>query len=165
MTFSPHPADWDDYSEPLARSLHSGYVATATARGDTPATNPAMVPWEELHEDLRRATIAQAADVGVKLREIGAIVVPESDATPAFAFTDQEIELLAQLEHERWMRPLLARGWVYERSRDGKHKTHPYLVEWADLSEEAREKDRRAVRTLPAVLRDAGFQILRLAPT
>ena len=35
---------------------------------------------------------------------------------------------------------------------------------WSSLSEESRDKDRNAIRTLPAILRAAGFLILRLPP-
>jgi Holliday junction resolvase len=38
------------------------------------------------------------------------------------------------------------------------------LVDWEYLSESAREKDRDAIRELPQILRQAGFQILRLPP-
>ena len=36
------------------------------------------------------------------------------------------------------------------------------MVDWSYLSEAAREKDRDAVRGMPATLHEAGFQILRL---
>lgn len=55
-----------------------------------------------------------------------------------------------------------AEGKVYGRTRTG-HQ-HPDLVDWQYLSETARDKDRVAVRELPAILREAGFQILRLLP-
>jgi hypothetical protein len=66
------------------------------------------------------------------------------------------------MEHQRWMRERHAQGYVYGPDREGKH--HPDLVGWPDLSENAREKDRQAVREIPAILHEAGFQILRLAP-
>ena len=41
---------------------------------------------------------------------------------------------------------------------------HPDLVDWQYLSGAAKDKDRDAIRELPAILRQAGFQILRLPP-
>jgi len=155
----------DDFTEQLARSIHSAYVAMESAKGATPATNPSMVPWEQLPENLRQSNVAQAADIGAKLEEIGAIVVPESASAPAFAFTDQETEHLAELEHERWMREKIAAGWKYGEPRDNERKIHPDLRDWSDLSEPERDKDRNAIRTLPATLRDAGYQVLRLPPS
>ena len=103
----------DDFTERLARSIHNAYVAMQGAKGETPVTDPWMVPWERLPEDLRQSNIAQAADIGAKLEEIGAIVVPRSASAPVFAFTDPETEHLGQLEHQRWMREMLAAGWKY----------------------------------------------------
>ena len=60
------------------------------------------------------------------------------------------------------MRERTAAGWKYGQQRDNARKLHPDLQDWAYLSDEAKDKDRNAIRTLPATLRDAGFQILRL---
>jgi hypothetical protein len=121
-----------------------------------------MVPWERLPEDLRQSNIAQAADFGDKVEAIGAIIVPESAGAPAFAFTDEEVERLAEEEHERWMRDRFSQGWQYGQPRDDAKKIHPDLRPWAELSKSDQDKDRNAIRTLPATLHDAGFEILRL---
>ena len=91
-------------------------------------------------------------------------MVPESAPAPTFAFTGQETENLAQLEHQRWMREKVATGWRYGQSRDDERKIHPDLQSWDYLSEADKDKDRNAIRTLPATLRNAGYQILRLPP-
>lgn len=154
----------DDFTEQLARSIHSAYVAMEAAHGRTPATNPSMVPWESLPEDLRQANIDQAAGIGDKMEAIGAIIVPESAGAPEFQFTGEEVERLAEQEHERWMRDKLSQGWRYGQPRDDERKIHPDLLPWAVLSEADKDKDRNAIRTLPGTLHDAGFQILRLPP-
>lgn len=152
----------DDFTEQLARSIHSAYVAMEKDKGETPATNPSMASWEKLPENLRQSNVAQAADIGAKMEQIGAIVVPESASVPAFAFTSQETEHLAQLEHQRWMKEKVAAGWKYGEPRDDVRKIHPDLRDWSYLSEPDRDKDRNAIRTLPATLHNAGYQILRL---
>jgi hypothetical protein len=154
----------DDFTEQLARSIHSAYVAMEKDKGETPATNPSMVPWEKLPENLRQANVAQAADIGAKMEEVGAIVVPESASAPAFAFTDKETEHLAKLEHQRWMREKLAEGWKYGEPRDDERKIHPDLRDWDHLSDADKDKDRNTVRALSATLHNAGYQILRLPP-
>jgi hypothetical protein len=155
----------DDFAEQRARSIapfiHQAYVDQEKAKGTTP--NPSMDPWEELSEDLRQANIDQAADIDVKMEAIGAFVAPVAgaDAGPRFSFDRPEIELLAQLEHERWVRERMSRGWTYGKPRDNARKLHPDLVSWADLPETEREKDRDAIRAIPGILRNAGYQILR----
>jgi len=154
----------DAFVDQLARSIHEDYVAKSRARGETETTNPSTVSWERLPKDLREANIAQASGIGAKLEAINAVVVPESAVAPEFRFTDKEIEDLAELEHERWMRERLAQGWKYGDQRDNRRKLHPDLVEWADLPGAEQEKDRDSVRVIPDILHDAGYQILRVPP-
>ncbi len=149
-----------DVIDQLARAIHHAYVEVCTARGDLPSVS--MRPWQELPEDLQHANHAQAADIGVKLHAIDCDLVPESSAAQDFAFTDSEIELLAEMEHQRWVKEREAQGYVYGPTREGNH--HPDLVDWKDLSGRAKDKDRDAIRQLPAILQHAGFQILRLRP-
>ena len=152
----------DDLVDQLARAIHRAYVDSCAARGDTPAVNRSMRPWAELPDDLRRANLAQAADIGNKLEAIDCVVTPRSATAPPFAFTADEIEQLAQMEHERWIRERRAEGKVHGPTREGNQ--HPDLVDWQYLSPTAQHKDRDAVRELPAILAEAGFQIIRLPP-
>jgi len=147
--------------EDIAKAVHERYVRAAQARGDTVQTNPSMAPWEGLPEQLKDSNRSQVADIGNKLRSINCAVVPTTDAAP-FAFRDDELDRLARLEHERWMRERTQQGWRYGSVRDDQRKLHPDLVDWAELSDESAEKDRAAVRNIPRLLRAAGFQILRL---
>jgi hypothetical protein len=148
----------------LARAIHGDYVSRNLANGETLMTNPSMVPWSHLSGDLREANIAQAAGIGAKLAAIHSVVVPQSAGAPEFRFTDAEIQLLAEFEHERWLRERIARGWRYGDKRDNKRKTHPGLVNWTALPESARENERDTIRAIPAILYDAGYQIFRLPP-
>jgi voltage-gated potassium channel Kch len=150
----------EDLTDQLARAIHRAYVAQCAARGETPQVNKSMVPWESLSEDLRQANRAQAARIGTKLEAIDCAVVPESAIESEFCFTAEEIEYLAQLEHESWMQKRREQGYLWGPSRQGR-QTHD-MVDWSYLSEAAREKDRDAVRGMPATLHEAGFQILRL---
>jgi hypothetical protein len=151
-----------DLTRQLARAIHQAYVDNNAARGDSPPQNPAMLPWEELPEDLKQSNLAQAADIGTKLDAIGCAAVPDSAAAPDFAFTEADIELLAKMEHQRWVQERQAQGYVYGPKREGKQ--HPDMVGWQYLSENAREKDRDAIRELPAILRQAGFRIVCRPP-
>ena len=44
--------------------------------------------------------------------------------------------------HAGWMDRLIADGWTYGPVKDEQAKTHPLLVDWAELPEDARRKDR-----------------------
>ena len=146
--------------EDIARSAHEAYLATGEARGETRATNPSLVPWDELPQRLRDDNRAQAEDIGPKLASIGAAVVPATGHDAPFAFTDDEVERLAIAEHERWLARRLARGWR-PGERDDDAKRHPGVVPWEVLPDDLRAKDRDAVRSIPAHLAGAGLAIVR----
>jgi hypothetical protein len=150
----------EDLADQLARAIHRAYVKNCEARGDSPRLNHSMRPWEDLPDDLKHSNLAQAADIGTKLEAIGCAVVPESVTTLDFAFSEPEVNLLAEMEHRRWMQERKGQGYVHGPVREGNQ--HPDLVDWQYLSESARAKDRDAVRELPMILWQAGFQILRL---
>lgn len=154
----------DAFIDQIAKAIHADYVAKSVARGETTADNKSMVPWAELPKDLRDANVAQAAGIGAKLEAINAVVVPESDVAPDFSFTNQEVEDLAEMEHKRWMNERISQGWSYGPDRSNWRKVHPDLQEWDALDDSVRDKDRDAVRAIPGILNDAGFQILRLPP-
>jgi hypothetical protein len=122
---------------------------------------PGLRPWEELPDDLKESNRAQAMHVGEKLAELGCIMVPAFDPSLTFEYRDEdEVLVLARLEHDRWMRERLGRGYEYGPVREGRF--HPDLVPWEELSERAREKDVQAVRNIPAMLTAVGFQVLRV---
>jgi hypothetical protein len=52
-------------------------------------------------------------------------------------------------------------GWRYGPIRDNEAKLHPDLRPWSELGEEERHKDRNVVLSLPAILADAGYRIVR----
>jgi uncharacterized membrane protein len=144
-----------------ARAIHDSYVEERVEDGEARGGRSALHPWDDLSEEFKESNRAQARHVGEKLRALGCIMVPAFDPTLEFALADREVDLLAEMEHDRWMQERLALGYEYGPVREGKH--HPDLVPWAELSGEAREKDYEAVRTIPRMLDAVGFQVLRVA--
>ena len=79
-------------------------------------------------------------------------------------FSEDQIELLAELEHERWVAERKEDGWKYGSSRDPENKISPYLIPWSDpnLTEEVKDWDRNAVKKIPELLEKAGFEVYTL---
>jgi hypothetical protein len=152
----------DDLVERLARVIHESYVVSRHRHGEGPPTNPALVPWEELSETLRRANRAQAEDIGRKLREVGCALSPRVGPGEEHVLAETEVERLAFLEHERWVAERVSTGWRYAESRDDTRRLHPALSAWDSLREDMRERNHDAIRELPAILADAGFRIVRV---
>lgn len=145
--------------ERLARGLHESYFAACKLRGEVAGERPALVPWDELPEELRESNRHQAMDVGEKLETIGCRIVPASDLSAGFKYRGDEEWRLARLEHDRWVRERVGRGHVAGIRRNG--HVNPDLVPWEELTETAKDKDVRFIRELPVLLADAGFHIKR----
>ena len=151
--------------ELLGKAIHDAYVEARRHEGEPPAPDRtgALEAWADLPESLRASNRAQAAHIGSKLGAIGCGLVPFDGSTSVpFTFADEEIEYLAEMEHERWVSERVDAGW-----RPGAHdvvrKTTPYLVDWDALPEGIRDRDRETVIGLPDRVHEAGFAIVRLA--
>jgi len=159
-------AEMFDYStrEALARAIHEDYVYQAQKSG-SPVSKDNLPSWEELSEELKESNRRQADHIGAKLKAIGCGITPWREyGAERFLFTENEIEIMAYTEHNRWVEEKLELGWQYALERNDALKLHPDLLLWGDerLTEDAREKDRNAARLLPALLARAGFQIYRI---
>jgi len=149
--------------EILARAIHEEYVRLEREKGHTPETNPSMVPWDELPESLKESNRKQAEGIRVKLEAIGCdIAVTTAWSAQLVEFSPEEVELMAKIEHDRWVKDRLVAGWRYGRIRDLERKTSPYLAPWDQLPEKVKDIDRNAVRAIPALLVKVRFQVYRV---
>jgi hypothetical protein len=90
-------------NEVLARAKHEEYLRHELQRGASMGKG-LIVPWERLDEQWKDANRAFADGIGAKLQAAGCVLVPApliDPHHPSFAFTDEEVESLAQLEHDR----------------------------------------------------------------
>jgi hypothetical protein len=148
--------------EILARAMHDEYVRERRKQGDSEEANLAMKPWDKLKETYKESNRAQAAHIGVKLADVGCDLAPLTDwDAESFRFEPDELERLAVLEHDRWMKERQASGWVLG-PKDPDRNVSPHLVPWSELDEEVKDYDRLFIRGLPRFLARAGFQIVRL---
>ncbi|GAA5178634.1 hypothetical protein GCM10023322_06260 [Rugosimonospora acidiphila] len=154
----------EDLLEHLARAIHEHYVAEQLATGEAMGVRPTMCTWEELAEHYRTASRDQAAHIGAKLRMIGCTLAPSDGDGPPHSLSADELELLATVEHQRWLDERTSAGWRYGPQRDDERRLHPSVVGWDELSESERDKDRNAISRLPDILNDVGLRIVRLGP-
>lgn len=173
-------------TEVLARAIHEDYVRKEREKGMTVDRNPSMATWETLSEDKRESNRRQADDIVHKLTAIGCEIagaIGNQDAR--FAFAEVEVERLAEMEHDRWLRERLEGGWRWAWGpKDDQARTHPSLVPWSrltreeliarygaewaarlgdsELTEEEREKDRDAVRGILERLARGGLRVVPL---
>ena len=151
----------DDRLELLASAIHANYVRLRLDSGEARSDNEALVAWNILPEKYRSENYDQARDIEAKLHSIGLASARMTAEPEPFAFTEDELERLARMEHERWMRERVDSGWRFGPVRDNEALIHPDLLPYGELSESAREKDRQAVLLIPELLASAGYRIVR----
>jgi ppGpp synthetase/RelA/SpoT-type nucleotidyltranferase len=144
----------------LGRSIHQ---RSQRDRGPREDIDPSLADWDRLLAGFRESSCQQADHIGAKLRRIGCAAVPAGSPGEPAAFTPAEIELLAALEHGRWMAERLLAGWTLGAERNVERRTSPYLVTWSDLAEPIRDIDRQAVRRIPDLLAEVGLSVRRAA--
>jgi len=155
--------------EILARAIHEDYVRRQKETGGTAETNPSMVEWEALPEDLKESNRQQADHIETKLNAIGCGVRSLSGwKTVSYETLPKEIkdvfdvDKLARIEHDRWLEERRRQGWSYGPGpKDLKKRTSPSLIPWEELPREVQDLDRDTVRGLPSFLAQAGFEIYR----
>ena len=152
--------------EVLARCFQELYRQKQTAAGMTEEQNPAIKPWAQLSEEFQESCRRQADHIGVKLAAVGCRIarLTEWDAE-SFQFTEQEIEILAKMEHERWMAERLLEGWRHGEPRDDTARVNPNLLPWDQVSSATQAYNREAMKHLPVDLAAAGFQVTRITAT
>ncbi len=146
--------------EVMAQAIHEQFLKEQ--KGKKPDDDPAMLSWEKLSEAFAESNRQQADQIPVKLRSIGCSFSPVVGREPvAIEFTDEEVEKMAKLEHERFVAERHLAGWSVGPRMPGQ-MTNPTLVDWTELPESEKDKDRQTVRAMPKFLAGVGFEIYRL---
>ena len=142
-----------DELDRLPRALHNVYLAKAKQDGRTPGQDLAMRDWDDLNSVFKDSNRQQADHIPVKLRAVKCVALPAAEVPggEAFAFTDDEVECLARMEHARWCAERFLAGWSRGPS-DKARLISPSLVPYDQLEEKIKDYDREAVRNIPKVL-------------
>jgi hypothetical protein len=107
---------------------------------DPEKTAPNLVTYENLAEDVKEQNEDFARDIPNKVEAIGFKIVLGGEVKVEDAFSDEVIDLLAEQEHDRWMRLKLRQGWSWGPERDNKLLLHPDMLPWRELSQEERSR-------------------------
>jgi CRP-like cAMP-binding protein len=171
----------DEYLE-----RHESLKPYVGRKRDPVRTGPTLVAYENLPEEIKEQNRDLVQDIPNKLAAAGYVLArTEGDRRPG-GFSEEEVELLAEHEHERWVLLKLAQGWSFGESRDDEARRHPDVIPWQDvgpeerqqhygmdgasrvgpgtLREEGKEKDRALMRQISAILSATGYSITKVEP-
>ena len=131
-----------DRWERIARLVHESYVRAYPDPG-----NPARLPWDgDLPEFYRESTVRQVITTLGAAVEVGrswSTTAATKDVPP----TEQQLERMAEIEHESWRRHQAEHG-----------RSHADLVPWSALGAQSRAKTRDGVVESLALLSTLGYR-------
>jgi hypothetical protein len=153
---------------------------------DPARTSPALVAYENLAEEMKEQNRDLVQDIPNKLAAAGYVLTRSDGEGSPEGLSEEEVELLAEQEHERWVILKLAQGWSFGATRDDAARSHPDIVPWRDvgpeerqqrygmdgasrvgpgtLAEEEKEKDRALVRKIGTIVTATGYSITKVEP-
>ncbi|MGD9496004.1 MAG: RyR domain-containing protein [Armatimonadota bacterium] len=167
--------------ERLAAATHEVYRGTVGSYAGRPAH--ADQPYEELSEDLKEQNRDFLRSIFATLTGIGYTLIPARSDDPPLQFPGEHEEMLAEAEHERWMRLKLQQGFRWGADRNEAGLVNPNMLPWDEMSEQERARrygaaadrigpghltdeqkqwDRDLVRSIPRVLAEAGYTLVQL---
>ena len=143
----------------LAVLLHEHY------RSNFKGAHTLSVSFAELPKDLQDANVAQIHRIPYILRIAGLHLEPgpdvrlndlslarnaSEDLIRGLLTAHDNLELLAEAEHNGWMVEFMLRGWKFSRKHNRPEKLHNCLIPYSQLSEEVKNYNRWAIIGKPA---------------
>lgn len=123
--------------------------------------------WSNMNDYFKDENRYAARHLPIKLRSLGLEAVPTDDPREAVDFKEileRSEQLLARLEHDRWLARKLVNGYIHgkklERKLRDRLKIHVDIRPWEELSEKDREKDLVVLRNIENMLREIGKKIV-----
>ena len=127
----------DEDVEKNAKKLHEDYQ-----RNFCTDRIGACANWDELSEIIRQSNRSAAIHAFMKQKVLQSREInPETDE-----LDDQVADLLAEMEHNRWMAERMLAGWRYAPEKDDANLLRPAIQPWSSISEAERDKNRSQVK-------------------
>ena len=146
----------------VAPAIHEAYRQLGRKEGWLTPEND--VGYDELDDFKRSSNRAAASRIPGILALVGLRLDPgiaePHEEQAVRQHIEYHLELLADAEHEGWMKWHFEQGWRYAPKRNDEEKHHNCLLPFTELSDAERNKDREHVRHFPAFSKLAGLKIV-----
>ena len=141
--------------EEAAVQIHLNYMESVKQ------TNPSIMPWNMLDENLKHSNRDQAAFCEEILKSCNYEVRAVQNPATMPEFTQEEVERMAEMEHGRWNAERLLSGWRFGKEKDSSNKISPWLIGWSEIPEEIKKYDRKAILNYCKILEKAGLEVYK----
>lgn len=149
--------------EKIAYDIHRRYLEAEAERvgsGQLASSVNAFTDWQNLLPRMRASNLDQARSIQLKLALLR-LTLSNDETTPGAWESSSEkpeiIEVLAEIEHQRWCIEMFEREYVHGPDRNDEKRTHPDLLPFEELNEVAKEKDRQTARLISSHLQHVGL--------
>ncbi|HVS02737.1 MAG TPA: RyR domain-containing protein [Thermoanaerobaculia bacterium] len=157
--------------EVLAGACHDAWCSERRAGGyvwgprrddrATPPTHPLLRPYGELDEAGKEGNRLTARLTHAKLHSVGLAVAPRRDGRGGRReLTPAEVERLARIEHDIWLRDRLLQGYEWSASSDDRLQLHRDVVPFDALPAEDRRLDEVIAQRIPGALWERGYRLV-----
>lgn len=152
ITMSPS----HDMAEVVAQTFYEA------ERNSEPPSGVGRQNWQELPDSWRERYRLQSKHLVAMMTVSGFEILSARDGDTQMSFHEDDIDLLARMEHDLWSRDKFSQAWTHGFEKSGLKKEHPCLVPWRDMAERERECDRRIIREMPGILMTAGYTVVSI---
>lgn len=142
-------------AEYYAEAIHAGYVVSRHEQftpDNGASRQESLNAWNRLSETKRQSNRRAADHIPAKLASASCHIPPHTDMSVPEGFTlihRDEMEAMADLEHQSWMAGRWVDGWRAGRPRDDARRIHPDLLnDYDGLTDELKQYDRNQVQLL-----------------
>jgi len=119
--------------------------------------------WGSLSETIKMSNRYQAYHTNIKLGFLGYVVDINSKADKtSIAYSELQLDVLAQMEKRRWNSERLLSGWIYGEERSDELRIHNLLVPWEELDEKEKQKDRDTIINITNTIATLGFSLTKV---
>jgi hypothetical protein len=151
-----HEAVFSESLDTIAMKIHDTWfketqakIATAEKSGDHAEVKKhrekaTFKSWSELSEEQKDANRLAADHLETKMRSVDLDPKDLNLVSEWKKLTDDQLEMLSRMEHERWSAPYWMAGWK-EGARDDSRRLHPNLVAYDALDDGTKKYDRDQV--------------------
>lgn len=144
-----------DIVEEAAKAVHHNYLVNTMPKEDS------LQPWIKLRSDLKESNKHFVMYMEEILRRCG-YGIRWSQSPNVVKISSQEIEVMAEMEHGRWVIEKLLQGWTYDEIKDDANKRSPNITTWANLDKNMKEYNCSFVEKYPEILASVGLEVYKL---
>ncbi len=141
-----HESMLSEELDQMARIVHEDYLSKLKKLDPVKTSHR---PWEEITTDFKNQNREQADHLFIKAR---ALTSPSGEMVSPELITPEMLELLAEVEHNRWWAHMALNGWLLAEKRDDHRKRHTDLKPYNQLTDEVKQYDRDAILNIPKLL-------------